>query len=287
MADGKVFIIPFLDTVARIYDPVANTLTTVAGTFGPYRYLAAARLANGRILLLPYDGGRAAIYDPVANTRTDVGPTYTDLPFSGAVPLVGTPERVFLVPFAQQRGAIFNTNDNTITPVNPGNWGTSVRGSYWNGIRLSDGRVYMPGNLDSQGRIWDPATDTSTVPAGEFSMDRDHRGLVTLADGKVYLIPYNGITAKIYDPVADALTTPAGDFPSTAERVTITGQVSVPANGTASIPIQGQRLLCPARGNSESQGGKLVIRAEVNNAIKVFGSAVELEAASHAPATDL
>ena len=144
----------------------------------------------------------------------------------------------------------------------------------------------MPGHNATQGRIWDPATDTSTTPSGMFSGDIDYRGLATLADGKIYLIPYDAVTAKIYDPVADLLTAPAGNFPSIAERVTLTAQLAVPANGTISIPIQGQRLLNPARSGGGA-GGKLLVRAEVANAIKVYGSATEQEAATHAPNTEI
>jgi hypothetical protein len=285
LADGKVYIIPFYDTVARIYDPSANTLTVAGGSFsGNIPHVSGVRLASGKVFMPPHNAGRAAVYDPATNTKTEVGPTYGPGAFDGSVLL--NDGKVFMVPrTATVRGAVYDpAGSGTIASVNTANWDAFGQFSYSFGARLPDGRVYMNGAYSTLGRIWDPVTDTSTVPAGQFSGDIDHLALVTLADGRIFLVPHNSTTAKIYDSSANTLTTPAGDFPSAAERVTLTSQLVVPANGAISIPIQGQRLLCQAS-PSPLQGGKLLIRAEVNNAIKVFGSAVELEAASHAPRT--
>jgi hypothetical protein len=285
LADGRVFIIPFYDTVARIYDPATDTLTVAGGTYaGNNPHLSGVRLASGKVFMPPCNAGRAAVYDPATNTKTEVGPTYGPEAFRGAVLLNNG--KVFMVPFAASRGAVYDpAGSGTITDVDATKWAAFGQFPYNFGALLPDGRVYMNGAFSVLGRIWDPATDTSTIPAGLFSGDLDHFALVTLADGKIFLVPHNSTTAKIYNSVANTLTTPAGDYPSAAERVTLTGQLAVPANGTVSIPIQGQRLLCRAQ-SSRTQGGKLLIRAEVNNAIKVFGSAIELEAASHAPNTE-
>lgn len=286
--DGRVFILPYNDTVARIYDPVANTLTVAGGTYVFAAHYTAITLPSGKVFMPPLAAGRAAIYDPVANTKTDVGPTYGPDAFIGAVLLTRGLHsgKVFMVPHCETLAAIYDpAGDGSITPVNAANWGGSAPFSYFNGAELPDGRVYIPGYGTTQSRIWNPSTDTSTFSSTQFSGDSDHRGLVTLADGKIYMIPYNAVAAKIYNSATDTLAIASGSFPSTFERISLTGQLSVPAGGTLIIKdLLGQRLLCPARPEA-SQGGKLLIRAEVNNAIKVFGSAIELEAASHAPAT--
>lgn len=58
-------------------------------------------------------------------------------------------------------------------------------------------------------------------------------------------------------------------------------QISVPAKEAIYVPIQGLRLLKTdfAAGN----GDRLQIRASTGSAIKIMGSAVELEALTHAP----
>jgi len=201
-----------------------------------------------------------------------------------------TSGKVFMVPGFGQRGAVYDpAGAGSITSVDAEKWDATGQGflGCFNGARLPDGRVYLNGVHNTQGRIWDPVTDISTIPNGQFSGDADHIGLVTLADGRIYLIPFNSTSAKIYNPAANTLTTPSGAFPDITERITITSRLVVPANGTISVPLQGQRLLCPARSDGNTQGGKLLVSAEVNNAIKVFGSAVEMEAASHAPRTDI
>ena len=284
--DGRVFILPYNDTVARIYDPVANTLTVAGGTYAFAAHYTAITLPSGKVFMPPLSAGRAAIYDPVANTKTDVGPTYGPDAFIGAVLL--TSGKVFMVPYREVLGAVYDpAGSGSVAPVSAANWGYSAPLSYFNGARLPDGRVYMPGYGATQGRIWDPVTDTSVFPSGQFSGDNDHRGVVTLADGKVYMIPYNAVAARIYDSATDFLATASGGFPSAAERIPLTGQLSVPAGGSLVIKdLLGQRLLCPARPEA-SEGGKLLIRAQVPNAIKVFGSAVEMEAATHAPNTEI
>lgn len=282
--DGRVFLVPWNETVARIYNPSTSTLTAAGGTYS-LKYQVALTLASGKVLMLPFNAGRAALYDPSTDTKTEFGPALPERAFFGAVTL--TDGRVFLVPHANPCGAIFDpAGSGSITNVDSTKWDLLGRQAYYNGRRMPDGRVYMNGAYSTQGRIWDPATDTSTLPSGQFTGDLDHAGLVSLADGKIYLIPYNAVAAKIYNPATDTLTTPAGVFPSAAERVPIAPQLSVPANGTIEVKLQGQRLLNPARPAAfEGQGGKLLIRAEVNNAIKVLGSAVENEASTHAPNT--
>jgi hypothetical protein len=283
--DGRVFIVPFTDSVARIYDPAADTLTVAGGSYVFNAHYAAVTLPSGKVFMPPNMAGRAAVYDPATDTKTEVGPAYGRDAFVGAVLL--TSGKVFMVPSREQIGAVYDpAGGGSITPVSAANWGESTPFGYFSGARLPDGRVYMPGSGIAQGRVWDPATDTSSFPSGSFSADSDHRGLVPLADGRIYMIPYNAVVARIYNPTTDILATAGGNFPSTAERIPITGQLQVPAKSTLLIAIQGQRLLCPAR-PGESQGGKLLIKAEVGNAIQVFGQAVEMEAASHAPNTEM
>ncbi len=58
-------------------------------------------------------------------------------------------------------------------------------------------------------------------------------------------------------------------------------QISVPAKEAIYVPIQGLRLL--KTDFAASNGDRLQIRASVGTAIKIMGSAVELEALTHAP----
>lgn len=66
------------------------------------------------------------------------------------------------------------------------------------------------------------------------------------------------------------------------QAIPITTRVTVPAGESVLLPIQGLRLLKTDLTNTQP-GGRLQIQAEVNNAIKVIGTAVELEAETHAP----
>lgn len=71
---------------------------------------------------------------------------------------------------------------------------------------------------------------------------------------------------------------------ASGQAIPITQRVVVPASETIYIPIQGLRLL--KTDYTDAVGGRLQIRAEVNNALRIFGSASELEASDHAPDSD-
>lgn len=65
------------------------------------------------------------------------------------------------------------------------------------------------------------------------------------------------------------------------QEIAISPQIPVPANETVYLPIQGLRLL--KTDFAAAAGGRLQIRSEVDDALQIFGSAVELEASQHAP----
>jgi hypothetical protein len=71
---------------------------------------------------------------------------------------------------------------------------------------------------------------------------------------------------------------------ATGDTIVIAPQIPVPANAAIQIPVQGLRLL--KTDFTATNGGRLQVRAEVADAIRVYGSAVELEALTHQPNTD-
>lgn len=67
----------------------------------------------------------------------------------------------------------------------------------------------------------------------------------------------------------------------TNHAVPVTPQIGIPAKEAVYLPIQGLRLLKTSF--SATNGDRLQIRASTGSSIKVVGSAVELEALTHAP----
>lgn len=132
----------------------------------------------------------------------------------------------------------------------------------------------------------------------------------TLAEAPDFSIPASGDDGAVADP-ADAdrelrpgevfIETPLAVTNTTAttrwveaqmllqgnsgQAIPLTVRVPVPGGETVYLPIQGLRLLKTDLTNTQP-GGRLQIQAEVNNALKVMGTAVELEAADHAPDTE-
>jgi len=132
----------------------------------------------------------------------------------------------------------------------------------------------------------------------------------TLAEAPDFSIPASGGDGAVADP-ADAdrelrpgevfIETPLTVVNTTAttrwveaqmllqgnsgQAIPVSARVPVPGGETVYLPIQGLRLLKTDLTNTQP-GGRLQIQAEVNNALKVIGTAVELEAADHAPDTE-
>lgn len=69
---------------------------------------------------------------------------------------------------------------------------------------------------------------------------------------------------------------------NSGQAIPVTPQIPVPGGEAVYLPIQGLRVLKTDLTNTQP-GGRLQIQGEVNNALKVIGSAVELEALTHAP----
>jgi hypothetical protein len=153
-------------------------------------------------------------------------------------------------------------------------------------VKLSSGNVYVAGYNSTTSLIYNPTTDTTTVAGGALPGEEAYRTAVLMPSGSVFLVPFNSLQARIYNPTTDTVSVVTGDYPVCAEHVILTPRTVVPANSTVSIPIQGLRLLSPPRADDGvAIGGRLIAKAEVNNAIKLIGSATELEAADHAPNT--
>jgi hypothetical protein len=191
---------------------------------------------------------------------------------------------VFCVPYRESRPAIYNPATNTLATVSS-NFPVQSLNNRWAGVTLTaSGNVYLPGYSSTSSLIYNPTTDTTTVAGGTLPGDGAYRTAILMPDGKVFLVPYNALEARIYDPVANTTSVVSGDYPVCEEHVFLTPQINVPANSSVSIPIQGLRLLCRAVQTASSvYGGRLLAKAQVSNAIKVIGSATELEASDHAP----
>lgn len=126
----------------------------------------------------------------------------------------------------------------------------------------------------------------------------------TLAEAPDYSIPGTGDTGVTLDPVDSGRELRPGEvfleapltcintdtsarwvelqiFTQANHAVPVTPQISIPPKESVYLPIQGLRLLKTSF--AASNGDRLQIRASVGSSIKIIGSAVELEALTHAP----
>jgi hypothetical protein len=122
-----------------------------------------------------------------------------------------------------------------------------------------------------------PSTFATGITADPANADRE------LRPGEVYLesplIATNSTSTTRWVEVQIVTQGASGD------TIVIAPQVPVPANSAIQIPVQGLRLL--KTDFTATNGGRLQVRAENASAIKIYGSAVELEAATHQPNTEV
>lgn len=214
LRDGRVYFVPAGATSARIYDPSSNSVTTASGTFSGsgIKCAGGVLLHDGRVFIAPRAITTAYLYDPVADTLVAAGGVYPGN--DGHAGCVLMPNgKVFVPPFQNNAYArIYDpVSDTTTTAASNYNFGANF--SYWGAVLLLDGRVFVCPLSATSARIYDPATDTVSVPGGAYPGNFAVLGGVLLADGRVYCVPYQSTTARIYNPTTNSVSTPGGTFP--------------------------------------------------------------------------
>lgn len=91
LADGRVFCVPHNGTQAKIYDPVADVVTTPEGTYpGTANFRGGVLLPDGTVFMAPRNNTmNAYIYNPKTDSlqTTSLNLTKSTFNFSGAVVL--------------------------------------------------------------------------------------------------------------------------------------------------------------------------------------------------------
>jgi hypothetical protein len=141
-------------------------------------------------------------------------------------------------------------------------------------------QLYIP----SSGFV--PSTFTTIAEAPDFSVPGTGDSGVTLdpADSSRELRPGEVFIEAPLTCINNDITTRWVELQiltQTNHTISCSPQISIPPKEAIYIPIQGLRLLKTNFG--VSNGDRLQIRASIAGAIKIIGSAVELEALTHAP----
>jgi Kelch motif protein len=260
LRDGRVFIAggEYNGTsaavelnAAEIYDPVANSWTTI-GTPAGWTQIGDAPscvLNDGRVLLGNINNKQCAIYDPIANSWT-AGPTKDDTRCTEETWVLLADQTVLCLECDRQPRAekyVMAANQWVSagnTPVTLVDTNSDEIGS---ALALPDGRVfcigatantalYTPPMIANQAGTWATGPSFPVVVKGLVTGAKDAPACL-LPNGRVLCVvaPYNPTAGTWgnplylyeYDPVANTLT-----------------QVSSPANGAGS-PFSSRLILLP------------------------------------------
>lgn len=80
-------------------------------------------------------------------------------------------------------------------------------------LLMSDGRVFCVPRSSTTARIYDPKTNSTSIPNGTFPGSNAFYGSVLMKDGRIFCVPTSSATARIYNPYTDTLSTPGGNYP--------------------------------------------------------------------------
>lgn len=220
MSSGKVLILPYKSTTARVYDPTTNTMSTPSGDAypGSEGVQGGCLLLDGRVFSAPSRNcSSARVYDPATDTVSTPAAVFpitssaSKYTFQGCVRM--NDGKVFLIPSDYGQGVMWNPVTDTISYANGTTFWTAGNTSNFGGCLLQDGRVLL-GSWTHAACIYDPATNIlSRIPSlgGSYTVGCP----VVMADGRVYCHPIGpNTTAKIYDPSTNSVYNAGGTFPA-------------------------------------------------------------------------
>ncbi|MGN6525278.1 MAG: kelch repeat-containing protein [Burkholderiaceae bacterium] len=203
---------------AEIYDPAANTWTTVAPMAVARSHHTATLLADGRVLVVGGENAQylveasAELFDPATGRWTST-PLPPDAARSQHTATLLADGRVLLAGGFDIEGGT-GTSLATAEAYDPAAGGflpvaaMATTHSGHSATRLTDGRVLVAGGGNAQAELFDPVAGTWTPAAALAAVHTGHAA-VRLADGGVLVVAgTQGAqpAAERYDPAANAWT---------------------------------------------------------------------------------
>jgi hypothetical protein len=224
LLDGRVYLGPNYFDIAKIYDPITDTVVSSVDKSYPETQEAFSNcvyLPDGKIFLVPYNTIYARIYNPGQdNLATEQSSGEYRIRGAYSKGILTPAGDIFHVPFNSATDLVYSTVNKTLQQSQgtyPGNE------AYIDGVLLPDNKILLvpyktnvPVLFDLNVPYADPANpimpltfiNTEAIGAsGQFS------GGVMMADGRVFLVPTDRSNALIYDHTTRSFTTASGTYP--------------------------------------------------------------------------
>ena len=209
--NGKIYAIPYTDSIVRVIDPSNNSISsigTIVGTFNNIKILGAVLAPNGKIYTVPYNSTVVQVIDPNASTIASFGtfplnstssinanqPAF----FNGAV--LAPNGRIYGIPDSSSYFWVIDPSNNSITsiatfPV------YAAGGNYcYKGAVAINGKIYTGPGSRSIVFLIDPDSNTVTALTTVNFSGYDMR---LFPNGKLYMHGSNNAATATYFSVLD------------------------------------------------------------------------------------
>jgi hypothetical protein len=207
LPDGRVVFVPYNATTIGIFNPIANTYSTITTSLvlNSGAYGGGVLLPDGRVVFVPRNVTTIGIFDSATNTFSTIASAIPANNFSFVGGLLLPDGRVLFVPQVSPTIGIFNPTTNTYSTITMSP--TPVSNAYFGGVLLPDGRVvFVPQNATTIG-IFNPATNTYSIINAGAPGSSAYAGGVLLPDGRVLFVPRYATTIGIFNPATNAYST--------------------------------------------------------------------------------
>ena len=201
--DGRIVMSPVTPATIAIYNPMLNTVATVAHGESGGNYFSSCTVApDGRVYMSPYGINTVGIFNPHTNTYSQGASCITDAgvaaKYEGAVVMPNG--KICFIPNRATRIGIYDPVTNVWTD-GPTHNISAATSAFTGGCLLADGRVLMFPRSGNYFGIYDPVTNTF-IP-GPYALSGARIGAAMTPKGRVVVSSGTYIGLNVLDTFSE------------------------------------------------------------------------------------
>jgi hypothetical protein len=204
--DGRIVMIPVTPATIAIYNPLADSVATVAhGEAGGSYFSSGTVGPDGLVYMAPYGINTVGIFNPRKNTYTRGASCIADAgvaaKYEGAVVMPNG--KICFIPNKATRIGIYDPVTNVWTDGPTHNISPATN-AFTGGCLLADGRVLMFPRSGNYFGVYDPVTNTF-IP-GSYALNGSRIGAVMTPKGRVVVASGAYIGINVLDTYSEPVS---------------------------------------------------------------------------------